>query len=146
MPDSVAFWDTSAIIPLCCAQQFSSEARRQRRNFDGSAIWWATPVEIQSGFDRLFRERLLGDRDLRSAQASWKKFYLGSLIVKPDDDLLSVAVDIPSRYNLRAMDSIQLAAALVWCSGRPKNRPFVCADNRLGEAATDAGFEVISLV
>ncbi len=146
MPVSIAFWDTSAIVPLCCAQEFSFEARRQRRQFDESVIWWATPVEIQSGFGRLSREQLLTEGDLRVAQKTWTKFYLGSQIVRPDEDVLDIAVNIPATYNLRAMDAIQLAAAMVWCAEKPRNRPFICADSRLGNAAVDAGFNVISLL
>jgi predicted nucleic acid-binding protein len=122
MPVSFAFWDTSAIIPLCCAREFSFEARRQRRQFDESVIWWATPVEIHSGLDRLFREELLTESDLQVAQNTWTKFYLGSQIVKPDEDVLDIAVNIPAKYNLRAMDAIQLAAAVVWCGEKPRNR------------------------
>jgi len=146
MPASVAFWDTSAIIPLCCAQEFSLAARRRRRQFKESVIWWATPVEIHSGIHRLFRERLLAENEMGNAQIVWRKFYLGSQIVKPDDDLLNLAITIPAVYNLRALDAFQLAAALVWCGERPRNRPFVCADKRLGDAASDAGFNVVSLI
>jgi predicted nucleic acid-binding protein len=109
-------------------------------------IWWATPVEIQSGLDRLFREELLTESDLQVAQNTWTKFYLGSQIVKPNEDVLDIAVNIAAKYNLRAMDAIQLAAAMVWCGEKPRNRSFVCVDNRLGKAASEAGFNVISLV
>jgi hypothetical protein len=44
---------------------------------------------------------------------------------------------------LRALDSFQLAAALVWCKEMPRGRQFVCCDVRLAEAATKAGFDVL---
>ena len=60
--------------------------------------------------------------------------------------VLSIAVELPEKFGLRALDSFQLAAALEWCSERPRNRPFVCADKRLGNAADEAGFDVVSLI
>jgi hypothetical protein len=53
-----------------------------------------------------------------------------------------IARDLPSAYGLRAMDSFQLAAALVWCREKPRNRPFITADIDLSNAATQAGFSV----
>jgi predicted nucleic acid-binding protein len=46
------------------------------------------------------------------------------------------------RYGVRAADAVQLAAALVWCRERPNRRPFICVDERLCRAATEAGFAV----
>lgn len=43
---------------------------------------------------------------------------------------------------MRAADAAQLAAALVWCRERPKQRPLVCFDERLRAAATAVGFSV----
>ena len=46
-------------------------------------------------------------------------------------------------HPLRAADSLQLAAALVWANDRPSGRPFVCLDARLREAALKEGFNVL---
>jgi predicted nucleic acid-binding protein len=48
-------------------------------------------------------------------------------------------------HELRAADALQLAAALVWCSERPKNRPFLCRDARLIAAARQECFDVLAL-
>lgn len=45
---------------------------------------------------------------------------------------------------LRAADAVQLAAALVWCRERPRNRPFVCFDRGLAASGTVLGFRVIA--
>ena len=138
-----AFWDTSAIIPLCCVQGFSPAARKTFRRFPMPAVWWGTPVEVRSAFKRLKdHDALLNER---SAIRHWSKFRAKAIEILPDGALLSIAESIPATYGLRALDAFQLAAALVWCSERPRKRPFICADARLGEAANDAGFEVLSL-
>lgn len=55
-----------------------------------------------------------------------------------------IAEDLPDTYGLRALDSFQLAAAIVWCKEKPKGRLFICDDMRLGGAAQKAGFTVKS--
>jgi len=138
-----AFWDTSAIIPLCCVQDFSPAARRTFRRFPKPALWWGTPVEVRSAFERLKSHNVLPNE--RSAIRHWSNFKAKAIEVQPDAALLSIAESIPATYGLRALDAFQLAAALVWCREKPRNRPFVCADRRLSDAATDAGFDVIDV-
>lgn len=146
MRTEIAFWDTSAIIPLVCSQEFSARARRLRQSFKIPIIWWGTPVEVYSGIDRLNREEMLTGGELRDATLKWRQLYVRARKVKPDEKILELAVGIPALHNLRALDAFQLAAALRWCDERPRNRPFVSADSRLSEAANDAGFNVVSLV
>ena len=45
------------------------------------------------------------------------------------------------RFDLRAADSFQLAAALEWCEDAPQGRVFLTADQKLGEAALLSGFD-----
>lgn len=84
-------------------------------------------------------------RNFRVALRQWEKFLGQTHEVKEISRLLSIAVDLPEKYGLRSLDAFQLAAALVWCKEKPKNRPFICADSRLGDTANDAGFDVIKL-
>jgi hypothetical protein len=44
----VAFWDASAIVPLCCLQPQTRAARQARRLFPQLVTWWATGVECIS--------------------------------------------------------------------------------------------------
>lgn len=66
-------------------------------------------------------------------------------VVAPTSVLLEIAIDLPETYAVRGLDAFQLAAALIWCKEKPRNRPFVCADVRLGRAASEAGFDLVSL-
>ncbi len=140
-----AFWETSAIVTLCCVQVFSLASRRAYRGFPKPVIWWGTPVEIQSAFRKLNRLQALNDDETANAIRLWASFRTKSRDVVPDNQLLRIAEKIPATYTLRALDAFQLAAAMIWCGERPRNRPFITADNRLGEAARDAGFDVVSL-
>ena len=140
-----AFWDTSAIVPLCCVQTFSVEARKVNRRFSDPVIWWGTPVEMKSAFDKLKNTAALTSKQLADALRLWKRFRLKTRSMIPYERTLALAEEIPDRFQLRTLDAFQLAAALIWCNERPQNRAFVCADSKLARAAEDAGFKLISL-
>jgi predicted nucleic acid-binding protein len=46
-------------------------------------------------------------------------------------------------HPLRAADSFQLAAALLWAGPKPTGQAFVCLDQRLRAAARNEGFKVL---
>ena len=138
----MAFWDASAIVPLCCSQPATSQGRRLRRELKRMVVWWGTPLEARSAFARLVREgKLTGDervtavRLLGQLRAAWDE-------ILPTEKVRSLAEDLPDAHGLRASDAAQLAAALVWCRERPKQRPLVCFDEGLRTVAATLGFSV----
>jgi predicted nucleic acid-binding protein len=138
----VAFWDASAIVPLCCSQPASAQGRRLRRELKRMVVWWGTPLEARSAFARLER-----DGDITLAERGVAVKLLGQLRlawdeILPTEKLRTLAEDLPDAHRLRAADAAQLAAALVWCRERPKERPLVCFDQRLRAAASTLGFSV----
>ncbi len=68
--------------------------------------------------------------------ASWQE-------VLPSEEVRVEARRLLYTYPLRAADSLQLAAAMIWCSKRPQGRIFICGNVRLSEAAANAGFTVL---
>lgn len=145
MKTEAAFWDTSAIIPLYCNQVMSSDSRAVRQRFSALAVWWGTHVEVHSALNRLSREGVQSELQTKSAFEKWARLRSSARIIKPDDNILGMAASLTADNGIRALDSFQLAAALVWCRERPRNRPFICADKRLGDAADQAGFDVVSI-
>lgn len=137
-----AFWDTSAIVPLCCHQDASHELRRMARRIKLIVAWWGTTVEARSAFSRLLREGKMNARGLNQAVARLEIQRTSWIEVLPSERVREIAETLPEQYGLRALDSFQLAAALVWCREQPRGRWFVCADTRLAEVATKAGFRV----
>ncbi|MGH9752626.1 MAG: type II toxin-antitoxin system VapC family toxin [Blastocatellia bacterium] len=142
MKTSRAFWDTSAILPLCCHQDTSHELRRLRRRRPNVAVWWGMMVEARSALTRLLREGKLSANGLQQAISRLEAQSSSWLEVLPSSKVKNLAVSMPEQYNLRALDSFQLAAALVWCRERPRGRLFVCCDVVLTEAAVKAEFDV----
>src|SRR5205085_11898054 len=52
----MAFWDASAIVPLCCSQPAIGHGRKLLRDVRRMVVWWGTSVEARSAFARLVRE------------------------------------------------------------------------------------------
>jgi len=53
-----AFWDSSALVPLCVRQGITPRAIALYKLYD-AVVWWATPVEIASALARLVRMKQL---------------------------------------------------------------------------------------
>lgn len=138
-----AFWDTSAIVPLCCHQDESQEMRHIARKIKRIAAWWGAAVEARSAFSRLARDGKITARGLSQAVARLELQRASWIEVLPSERVREIAETLPEQFGLRALDSFQLAAALVLCKEQPRGRLFVCCDRRLADAATKVGFDVL---
>jgi predicted nucleic acid-binding protein len=136
------FWDASAIVPLCVPAENSGQSRRLLRQH-APVVWWSTSIEVTSALARLKRERVLSEEQHRSASQRLAVLSKSWREIQPTNRLRNIAENRLDRYDLRAADALQLAAALVWCSERPKNRDFLCRDIRLREAARQEGFSIV---
>ena len=139
-----AFWDASALVPLCVPGQVEQRGRRLLAEYK-PVVWWGSPVEMASAFARLQREG-----HLTPAQAEVARLRMAMLRrtwreVQPGPEVRELAEDRIERYELRAADALQLAAALVWCTRRTSRRHFICLDKKLRKAAKAEGFSDVEL-
>ncbi len=139
-----AFWETSALVPLCIPKQ-ASALLHQFAHRHPPVVWWATSVEAQSAFARQLREGELSAEEHAHAlkqlgvlKRKWRE-------VQPSDSLRVLAGELVERYPLRAADALQLAAAYTWSAHRPFNRHLISGDKRLIGAAQSIGFRVIQI-
>jgi predicted nucleic acid-binding protein len=121
-----AYWDSSALIPLCVSQPQSPRSRTLYDTFT-VVTWWASRVEMISGLTRL--ERM--------GQISHDQFVSGKKTVQ---EIARVWSSVQS--PLRAADAIQLAAAHAACDYKPERFVLITADQRLEDAARRSGFAV----
>ena len=140
---NVAFWDTSAIVPLCCQQNLSHSLRKLWRETAHVIVWWGTTVEIRSAISRLHGEGVITAKGRQQALARLEVLRQEWREITPSEKTRRLAEGLPDAYGLRALDSFQLAAALVWCNEKPKNRVVVCDDSKLSVAAQTVGFTVV---
>lgn len=142
MKTNAAFWDTSALIPLCCQQVGSQDLRQLWRQTGRVVVWWAAVIEARSAFARLHKGNHLSSVQVQQAINRLETMRLQWHEIMPIDKVRSIAETLPDTYGLKALDTFQLAAALVWCGEKPKGRRFVCLDKELREVAQKAGFVV----
>ncbi len=142
MTKTTAFWDASALVPLCVQEITSRHVRSQLRKF-APVVWWASAVEVHSAVARLHRGGAINDTEKKGALTRLVMLRRGWREILPGDPLRELAEHLLDIYTLRAAESFQMAAALTWCQQRPAQRCFICGDQRLSEAAETAGFRVI---
>ena len=142
---STAFWDSSALVPLCIQESTSRQVRSHLRKF-APVVWWASPVEVHSAVARLRRSGAVNEIEMQGALSRLALLRRGWREILPGDSLRELASRLLDVYTLGASDSLQLAAALTWCQQRPAQHRFISGDQRLCEAAEAAGFVVIALV
>jgi len=137
-----AFWDSSALVPLCVKQQATPVVAALSARF-GLAVWWSTPVEIRSAFARLVRTGRLTGVGHAQAVIALDRMRQAWQEVEPNEQLRDLAERLIDRFTLKAADAQQLAAALVWCLNRPQGRAFISGDAQLLYAARQLGFKAI---
>lgn len=141
MSRPTAFWDASALLPLCVQEAATNQVRQYLRRF-APVVWWGSAVEVHCAIARLHREAAIASTDRDGALARLALLAQGWREILPDDALRNLAGTLLDIYCLRAADSMQLAAALIWCQQRPQGKTFICGDQRLCVAAKSAGFAV----
>ena len=140
----LAFWDASALVPLCVRQSVTPRAIALYKIHE-VVVWWATPVEIASALARLVRIQELDSRDWARASKLAQTLAASWSVIQPSDALRATSIELVGRYDLRAADSFQLAAALEWCEYAPQGRIFLTADEKLRDAALLGGFDAVRL-
>ena len=137
-----AFWDSSSLVPLCVTQPSTTVVRQLSAQY-GIVVWWSAPVEIRSAFARLVRTDLLSQADFAAGQNVLRVLRLNWREVLPSRPLRVEAESFVDRFQLKAADAQQLAAAYTWSLGRPSGRVFLSGDEKLLEAARQLGFQAI---
>ena len=144
MRKSTAFWDTSALVPLFIEEGASRHARSRLRRYQ-PVVWWGSIVEVYSAICRLHREHQITDSQKQGALARARLLSQAWSEILPAEEVRELAIQLLDGHLLKASDSLQLAASLIWCKNRPASRDFICGDRQLSEAARSSGFSVIDL-
>lgn len=137
------FWDSSAIVPLVVEEPVTSAVVGLYRDDPLMLVWWGAETECVSALARLERQRAISPDSLtqalerlRALKSTWQE-------IQPVELLKETAIRLLRVHNLRAGDSLQLAAAILASEHRPSSIGFVCLDERLTLAAQREGFNVI---
>ncbi len=136
------YWDSSAVVPLLVDEPATAPLLDLYRRDCVLLAWWGTDVECVSALARLERDGSLGSTEMMDALKRLQALRQSWQEVQPVEPVRDMARRLLRVHNLRAADSLQLAAALVVSAHRPSTLDFVCLDERLAAAAQREGFNV----
>ena len=102
-----AFWDTSALVPLCVQQQPTAAVREILEQYE-IAVWWATSVEMRSAFERLLRMGQLTQAEHVAAGMRLEKLRRGWRELQPTEALRAQAETFLMSYPLKAAELYSL--------------------------------------
>ena len=138
------FWDSSAVVPLLVEEELTDLVLSLYKSDEEAITWWGTSIECASALAGLERHAALdtiGTNEaflrLAALSKSWHEIEPGQAVRETAQRFLRV-------HDLRAADSLQVAAAFWASEGHPSTLELVSLDDRLALAAQREGFEVIN--
>ena len=141
---AVRFWDSSAIVPLVCAESASTLCRSWLRRDPVMLVWALAATEVVSALARKRREDALPTAVFAASKRRLGKLEQAWNEVAQYDAVRARARRLLETHPLRAADALHLAAALVVVEERPTTLEVVTFDGRLAQAAEKEGFRVLS--
>lgn len=137
------FWDASAIIPLCIEEPRTKLVKDILKKDKAMVVWWGSLVECYSAFARLRRDGFLTSHEEDQIRRLFAILFETWTEIEPSEDVRLTAGRLLLLHPLRAADSLQLAAALIWADKTPRGHNFICFDSRLRLAARNEGFSLL---
>lgn len=138
----MSFWDSSALVPLGTNEPCSILAGRLWKQFTAKVVWRETSIEICSALARLERETKISEKKRSKAEKRLEILEKVWTEIQPESRIKELARTFPATHGLKAADSLQLAASLIWCNEIPKNKDFVSGDGKLLKVAEDVRFTI----
>lgn len=135
----ILFCDTSALVKLYIAEDFSPEVSEQAQAASAIAICRIAWAEAMAAFARRVREQAEDAEVVDSVRQRLRKDWPDYAIVEVTQPLVELAGDYADTFALRGYDSVQLAAARIMQEASQEELLFACFDARLQRAAQVLG-------
>jgi predicted nucleic acid-binding protein len=129
------FLDASALVKRYVREAGSERMQALVRRQPELVISRLTVVEVPAAIWKRSRAGNLSAAETRRALARFAGDLARLTTVEPRPATIELAAELIERYPLRAYDAVQLASALRWARETGLASCFVCADERLGQAA-----------
>lgn len=137
----IAYFDTSAIVPLLIDEAGTERARGQWLAADRLVTVRLSHVEARAALAQAVRTGRITPAQHRTAVAELPRLFEQVELVDIDDELAQRAGDVAEARSLRADDAVHLAAAL---SVRDPELVVVSGDAALLTAAATEGLTTAS--
>jgi len=108
-------------------------------------VWWTTAVECVSAIARREREGMLTRQSTAEVLERMDALATAWHEMQPVPSVRRTARRLLRVHQLRAADSLQLAAAIIASEAHPESLEIVSLDDRLIDAARREGFPVADL-
>jgi len=141
---SLAYFDTGALVKNYVQEAGSIRVRELLGHYEfvSAAI---APIELYSAVRRRYRLGEITKPNYNSVLSRVKQDRLFWQLVEPVPQVLAKAEEIVVGYNVRTLDAIHLASAIIIQESIGAQLPFITADDRQLAAAHDFKLETISV-
>ncbi len=129
------------LVCLCVDEADTAAARRLAD--EKIATWSVSAVEIASAIERRSRDGSLDADGRAAAHTALRELMTTWTEIAALAPVRERALRLVATHAIRSADAMQLAAALVAVSDRPRGHELVCADAHLRDAAAREGFTVL---
>ena len=139
---TVGYFDTSVLVKNYTQEKGSASAHAllRRHTFISSSI---TPVELMSALTKKLStgELLVDDLPailarIRKDRPYWKLMDVSASVLRQGEELIQ-------KTRMRTLDAIHVASLATFQEASGMRSPFITADGRQREAATQLGMDVI---
>jgi predicted nucleic acid-binding protein len=137
-----AYFDASVLAKTYVRETGSARGRQlvRTRQVITSSI---TALELMSAFRRNLAAGSIDEKGHTAIVKRFRQHREKLRYVEPTSAVLENAEKYVSDFNIRALDAIHIASAMVTRGRFPKDLPFITADSRQREVALRLGFQVI---
>jgi predicted nucleic acid-binding protein len=137
-----AYFDTSVIVKNYIREAGSDRARQLLRNHRvvTSAI---AALESMSAFRRNLASNVIDQADYSAILNRFQKDRGKLDVLELTDGILASAEQYVSKYNVRTLDAIHLATAMVTGVRFPKQLPFITGDSSQRDAGLQLGLKIV---
>lgn len=133
----LTFFDSSAFAKRFVEETGSDEIEKICFESDSIALSSICFPEIISALNRRLREKNLVKKDYILIKERMIEEFESLEIINVVPEVISKAITLLEKYNLRTLDALHIASAIIW-----KAELFVSADKRQILAAKKAGLKV----
>ncbi|MBN2533182.1 MAG: type II toxin-antitoxin system VapC family toxin [Spirochaetales bacterium] len=137
----VGYFDTSALVKRYINEDGTEKVRNLFRNVSSIIVAAITKIELASTLKRALIEKRIEKLEYEKIWERIQNDFIDFKIVKFDNDVEDKAIAIIEKYQMNAMDSIQIASFFIINNEKPL---FVCCDAKILDVMKKEGIKIIN--
>jgi len=136
----ILYLDTSALVKLYVDEEGSEAVREACARAHIIPTSRLAHVETRAAFARAYHEKWIRKERYQTMLEDFYQDWESYFVLEITEDLVRQAGDLAERHQLRALDAIHLASALLVRDQTQREAQFFCFDHKLRRAAKKEGF------